>query len=352
VRGESARRKGSNHVIAVREGLIIETYYCEKCGFAYNADTGAFCENCGTAYNVDTGAFCESCGNPPETDPILWLYEDELRENETQSDASAGNKAQTDTAAGNSKPEIVCPKCGGTKLQISHEIVRKGYGGGKACCGALALGPFGLLCGMCGKDKVKAENVYWICETCGNVFTAKVNENTAPDGTKTFETQYGGASANEDDTSWKTGWSSILKPGNIVGVIVSFITSVVLYEVCEYAAFELFSQVLVYNLFDRNDMPSFIKSLIIFLFVVSIPIGVADAICGKIVSGKKARGVFYLLFSASFAIFFIDKYNYYGIWLPFLIPLGLMVLGGLGMALEEFGVNMDDADKKADKKQP
>ena len=33
------------------------------------------------------------------------------------------------------------------------------------------MGPIGLLCGLCGKDKVKSEEKYWLCNNCGSKFT-------------------------------------------------------------------------------------------------------------------------------------------------------------------------------------
>jgi len=43
-----------------------------------------------------------------------------------------------------------CPKCGSISLHAN----KKGYSGSKGCCGALLIGPLGLLCGTSGKNKV------------------------------------------------------------------------------------------------------------------------------------------------------------------------------------------------------
>lgn len=40
-----------------------------------------------------------------------------------------------------------------------------------ACCGLIALGPLGLLCGACGSGTTTDE--FWICQDCGNKFSNK-----------------------------------------------------------------------------------------------------------------------------------------------------------------------------------
>ena len=52
-----------------------------------------------------------------------------------------------------------CPKCGSTSIQGE----RAGFGAGKGCCGWIMLGPIGLLCGACGKNKM-----YSHCLRCGH----------------------------------------------------------------------------------------------------------------------------------------------------------------------------------------
>jgi tellurium resistance protein TerD len=43
-----------------------------------------------------------------------------------------------------------CPRCGSSSIHAG----KKGFSGSKACCGALLVGPLGLLCGTAGKNKV------------------------------------------------------------------------------------------------------------------------------------------------------------------------------------------------------
>jgi hypothetical protein len=46
--------------------------------------------------------------------------------------------------------QVKCPKCGSTSIYAD----KKGFGGGKACCGALLAGPLGLLCGTYKQNKI------------------------------------------------------------------------------------------------------------------------------------------------------------------------------------------------------
>jgi len=64
-----------------------------------------------------------------------------------------------------------CPKCNSENVQVHYEIEKQGFSGGKGFCGAILLGPLGLLCGLCGKNKVKSENKFWVCNNCGAKFT-------------------------------------------------------------------------------------------------------------------------------------------------------------------------------------
>ena len=54
---------------------------------------------------------------------------------------------------------VHCPKCGGTQIAAN----KKGMDAGNACCGALLLGPLGLLCGLSGSNKVIVT-----CLNCGH----------------------------------------------------------------------------------------------------------------------------------------------------------------------------------------
>ncbi len=61
-------------------------------------------------------------------------------------------------------PTVACPKCGSTSITTT----KKGYAAGDACCGAILLGPLGLLCGA--TDANKLSNV---CQKCGHSWELK-----------------------------------------------------------------------------------------------------------------------------------------------------------------------------------
>jgi hypothetical protein len=62
-----------------------------------------------------------------------------------------------------------CPKCGSTNVQVVSQTKTKGFGCGKGCCGAILLGPFGWLCGLCGMGKGKSK-ILRVCAACGKKF--------------------------------------------------------------------------------------------------------------------------------------------------------------------------------------
>ena len=53
---------------------------------------------------------------------------------------------------------LSCPQCGSTQLNSG----KKGYDAGSGCCGALLVGPLGLLCGAAESSKVMVT-----CLKCG-----------------------------------------------------------------------------------------------------------------------------------------------------------------------------------------
>lgn len=66
-----------------------------------------------------------------------------------------------------------CPKCGGTRCQMITESKSstKPFDLGDACCGAILLGPVGILCGLCGMESTAETKTYWVCQDCGNKFS-------------------------------------------------------------------------------------------------------------------------------------------------------------------------------------
>lgn len=69
---------------------------------------------------------------------------------------------------------MICPKCKNDGCQIFNETKTSGkdFSASKGCCGAILLGPIGILCGACGKGKQITNTAYWICPHCGYKFKA------------------------------------------------------------------------------------------------------------------------------------------------------------------------------------
>ena len=62
-----------------------------------------------------------------------------------------------------------CPNCGSENIQFGTSTSGGGFSLFNSCCGFLALGPLGLLCGACGSGTSTEE--FWICQGCGHKFT-------------------------------------------------------------------------------------------------------------------------------------------------------------------------------------
>ena len=67
----------------------------------------------------------------------------------------ASNVASPDTNQSDSYDEsnedvLRCPKCGSQQIHVA----KKGFNTGSACCGAILLGPLGLLCGTSGSNQI------------------------------------------------------------------------------------------------------------------------------------------------------------------------------------------------------
>ena len=67
-----------------------------------------------------------------------------------------------------------CPICQSEKCRSVSETktVGKDYYLTRGCCGYMAFGPLGALCGLFGKEKHKVNVSYWICDKCGNQWKA------------------------------------------------------------------------------------------------------------------------------------------------------------------------------------
>lgn len=87
-----------------------------------------------------------------------------------------------------------CPICESEKCRYitTTETKNKLYNAGDGCCGLLLLGPWGLLCGLCGAESTSKTKEYWICENCGHKFqgTAKKTMEESEAVVKNFEARF------------------------------------------------------------------------------------------------------------------------------------------------------------------
>lgn len=143
-----------------------------------------FCVHCGKEIPNDA-TFCVYCGKKvfqKDENEVVSTGEDKdanMGKNtsfassvEGLCEAFSAGKELLNVEAGQ-RNDTICPFC---KLQncqplqkSTTEVKHRGYGWGSGCCGLLLLGPFGLLCGMCGMgSEVKTTSeLWWVCQSCG-----------------------------------------------------------------------------------------------------------------------------------------------------------------------------------------
>lgn len=63
---------------------------------------------------------------------------------------------------------VKCPKCGSSNVQFSSSTYKNGPSFLKGLCGFLFMGPFGILCSLCGIKTQTHE--FWVCTNCGAKF--------------------------------------------------------------------------------------------------------------------------------------------------------------------------------------
>lgn len=117
------------------------------------------CQHCGVG-NPDTAKFCRKCGKP--------VMAEQPKPTPKQQPASELRPEVVSTPQ-----DTICPHCGQKDCQPMMRsitnIKTSGYSWSSGCCGMLFMGPFGLLCGLCGigsKVDTKSETI-WICKNCG-----------------------------------------------------------------------------------------------------------------------------------------------------------------------------------------
>lgn len=84
--------------------------------------------------------------------------------------------------------KIKCSNCSSENIQFGTSTSGGGFSFSNSCCGYLALGPLGLLCGACGSGTKTEE--FWVCQSCGHKFSnydaQKAREREIADKEKAF----------------------------------------------------------------------------------------------------------------------------------------------------------------------
>lgn len=136
---------------------------CPHCGAPSNVFNKEKCFECDTP--LDSGiATCPTCGvdqslNPLKKDDdiddfLVSAMKEPIEEDKQKAeDSKMGQQTVTNVSVnsgGDATGNAKCPKCGSTSIHAA----KNGFSGGKACCGALLVGPLGLLCGTNKRNKV------------------------------------------------------------------------------------------------------------------------------------------------------------------------------------------------------
>lgn len=129
--------------------------FCSKCGSG-NPKNSKFCGNCGASIEVKfikkTEEYNKKLDKSYDKENIR-IQQESLKIQQKQ---LIEQKKQFKSMA-------KCPRCGSTSLSGN----KKGFGIGKAVIGASTLGPFGLVMGNIGAQKVRVT-----CLNCGKKFKA------------------------------------------------------------------------------------------------------------------------------------------------------------------------------------
>ena len=180
--------------------------YCTNCGEKINPDS-KYCSKCGKPINDEKSEYNESPINDEKSEYNESPINDEKSENNkyplnneeeesiwqstikflrelVQILIEAGTDIQgTINEIINTIPDkpkdSKCPYCGSEDtysiIKNEVEVKTKGYSWGTGCCGICLLGPFGLLCGLCGSgSKVNSKSIaWWGCKNCGKQYLAQ-----------------------------------------------------------------------------------------------------------------------------------------------------------------------------------
>ena len=115
-----------------------------------------FCTSCGEELPGNP-KFCPNCGTK------------NISYSETESENSSSNIVVSVHQTNNSetdKTPVRCPKCGSTNIHFITSQGGQRIDKGDACCGFLACGPIGLLCGVKDQETKTVRK----CMNCNNEF--------------------------------------------------------------------------------------------------------------------------------------------------------------------------------------
>lgn len=180
--------------------------YCPKCGRKTNPDA-RYCPDCGSPVNnenmetirveterIETEEIPNESsigkenefGQTNEDDESIWqsvmafLKEIVQLLRETGSDLFQSLNDYIKMVP-NKPKDSDCPYCGSVDtyaiVKNDVEVKTKGYSWGSGICGMCLLGPFGLLCGLCGSgSKVNSNSTtWWGCKNCGKQHLSQHN---------------------------------------------------------------------------------------------------------------------------------------------------------------------------------
>lgn len=130
-----------------------------------------FCPNCGKQI-PERAKFCPECGHDVAQ---FTSIAQEITTITTQNP-----DVETETIHPEDK-DIRCPNCGSNHCKEHYKQNIASKGGGYGCIqgglGFLLAGPFGLLCGLCGRSTTTTttNTLVWVCQDCGKEFRSHMD---------------------------------------------------------------------------------------------------------------------------------------------------------------------------------
>ena len=181
--------------------------YCKNCGNEVH-EGEKFCKVCGTEtfseIQQQTEECCENILQDTEFIKVEEISENSSREEE---EASSDNEKSSQVRHWNMdfwkfcrelidewladniaeflegipwvNEKVGCPFCKSSDVypiqKTEREVYKKGYRWLNGACGTCLMGPFGLLCGLCGAgtEEKSSSETWWICKNCGKEFISQ-----------------------------------------------------------------------------------------------------------------------------------------------------------------------------------